>query len=348
MTSSFNISNREIGADRCFVIVEVAQAHDGSLGNAHAFIESAARAGADAIKFQTHIAMAESTLDEPFRVKFSQQDDTRLDYWKRMEFTPEQWAGLKQHADDLKLAFLSSPFSLEAVELLENLDVPAWKIASGEAYTTRMTERLCQTNIPMLLSTGMSSLEHIDKNASLIRKHGLPLAIFQCTSAYPTPLSEVGINVLDELRDRYDCPIGLSDHSGTIYPCLMAMARGAKMIEIHGTFSKQSFGPDTSSSLTFEEVALICQARDAFEMMLTNPVDKDAKATDLAQLSKIFSKSWAPKSNIQAGTVLSTEHLTLKKPAGGFSEEQLDSLIGRTLARDVSPLHILKEEDLEP
>src|SRR2546423_11143262 len=113
--------------DGCLIIGEVAQAHDGSLGMAHAFIDAIAKAGVDAVKFQTHIAAAESTPGEPWRVKFSYQDATRFDYWKRMEFTEAQWHGLKQHADERDLKFLSSPFSVEAVELLSRVGVAAWK-----------------------------------------------------------------------------------------------------------------------------------------------------------------------------------------------------------------------------
>src|ERR1043166_5870698 len=118
-TMTFEIGNRTVGPGApCLVIAEVAQAHDGSLGTAHAYIDAAARAGAGAIKFQTHIAAAESTPGEPWRVKFSRQDASRYDYWKRMEFTEEQWHGLKQHADECGIQFLSSPFSIEAVDLL--------------------------------------------------------------------------------------------------------------------------------------------------------------------------------------------------------------------------------------
>src|SRR5712691_10365207 len=117
---------------RCLIIGEVGLAHDGSLGYAHAFIDEVARAGADAVKFQTHIASAESTPAEPFRVKFSRQDATRYDYWKRMEFTEEQWRGLKRHAEERGLVFLSSPFSMEAAELLDRVGMVAWKMASGE------------------------------------------------------------------------------------------------------------------------------------------------------------------------------------------------------------------------
>src|SRR5580700_10422548 len=118
-------------AQSCLVIAEVAQAHDGSLGMAHAFIDAVAKTGANAIKFQTHIAEAESSPEEPWRVRFSYQDDTRYQYWKRMEFTEAQWAGLKEHAERQGLQFLSSPFSLQAAQLLHRLGMQAWKIASG-------------------------------------------------------------------------------------------------------------------------------------------------------------------------------------------------------------------------
>ena len=142
----------------CTVIAEIAQAHDGSLGAAHAYIDYAARAGAHAVKFQTHIADAESTPSEPWRTRFSRQDETRLDYWRRMEFTAEQWAGLKRHADDRELLFLSSPFSMEAVALLNEVGVAGWKVASGEITNFRMLDAMASTGQPVILSTGMSPL----------------------------------------------------------------------------------------------------------------------------------------------------------------------------------------------
>ena len=141
----------------CLIIAEVAQAHDGSLGAAHAYIDAIADAGADAVKFQTHIAEAESTPHEPWRVKFSKQDATRYDYWKRIEFTEEQWLGLKQHADERNLIFLSSPFSIEAVDLLTRIGVRYWKIASGEVSNLPMLEHILKTRLPIILSSGMSS-----------------------------------------------------------------------------------------------------------------------------------------------------------------------------------------------
>ena len=144
---------------RCLIIGEIAQAHDGSLGTAHAYIDAVAAAGADAVKFQTHIAAAESSPSEPWRVKFSLQDATRFEYWKRMEFTEEQWIGLKEHANSRNLIFISSPFSIEAVNLLERVGVAAWKVASGEVGNAPMLSRMISTGLPIMLSSGMSSID---------------------------------------------------------------------------------------------------------------------------------------------------------------------------------------------
>src|SRR5215467_15257875 len=147
---------------QCCIVAEVAQAHDGSLGTAHAFIDACARAGADAIKFQTHIASAESTPGEPWRVKFSRQDASRYDYWKRMEFTAEQWRGLAEHANERGLIFLSSAFSFAAVELLERLGMSAWKVGAGEVTNLPLLERMARTGKPVLLSSGMSTWAELD------------------------------------------------------------------------------------------------------------------------------------------------------------------------------------------
>src|SRR2546421_10259699 len=152
-----NLFNSFAGrGDGCLIIGEVARTTAGSLGLAHAFVDAIANAGADAVKFQTHIASAESTPSEPFRVKFSRQDKTRYDYWKRMEFTEEGWRGLAEHARERGVLFLSSPFSIEAVDLLERIGMPLWKIASGETSNSALLDRIIATGRPVLLSTGMS------------------------------------------------------------------------------------------------------------------------------------------------------------------------------------------------
>ncbi|NWG24083.1 MAG: N-acetylneuraminate synthase family protein [Pseudorhodoplanes sp.] len=345
---TFAIEGRLVGPGQpAYLIAEVAQAHDGSLGFAHAFIDAAAEARADAIKFQTHFADEESTRDEQFRIKFSRQDASRFDYWKRMEFTDEQWAGLADHAREKKLHFISSAFSARAVELLERLGMPTWKVASGEVLSPGFLQRLAKTGKPVLLSTGMSPYAEIETAFRSLRDAGAPVAILQCTSRYPTPLQEVGLNVIDELRRRFGCPVGLSDHSGQVYPALIAMARGASIIEAHITLDRRMFGPDTSSSLTVEEFALLGRTRDAIAEIDAHPVDKDRMAEAMTGMRDLFQKSVAPKRALSAGTLLTRDMLTTKKPATGIPAGELERVVGRRLSRDVLPDRVLNWSDLD-
>ncbi|MEO0562497.1 MAG: N-acetylneuraminate synthase family protein, partial [Chloroflexota bacterium] len=247
----FKILNHQIDSTSpMFIIAEVAQAHDGSLGLAHAFIDAAAKANANAIKFQTHIADAESTPQEPWRVKFSPQDETRYEYWQRMEFTPEQWAGLHQHAADTGLVFLSSAFSAAAVDLLERLDISAWKVASGEINNHPLLDHMMTTQKPILLSSGMSSFAELDRAVNRCKQAGVAVGVFQCTSMYPTPPEKIGLNVIEEMRSRYGIPVGLSDHSARGAAGVAAAVVGADMLEVHVTFHEDMFGPDVPASLT--------------------------------------------------------------------------------------------------
>lgn len=348
MTGTIDIAGRPVGAGaRCFLIAEVAQAHDGSLGAAHAYVDAVADAGVDAIKFQTHIAAAESTLDEPFRVKFSRQDQTRFDYWRRMEFTAEQWAGLAEHARERGIVFLSSPFSVPAVELLKRIGMAAWKVGSGEVESPDLIAAICAAGAPVLISTGMCDYAAIERAVGYVRERGSNLALFQCTSRYPVVLSEVGLNVIDELRRRFDCPVGLSDHSGMVYPALAAMARGANLIEAHVVFDRRMFGPDTPASLTVDEFRQLARARDAFFEMLAHPVDKDAMAAEMAAMRSMFGKSVALMNDSPRGTVLTPNMLTLKKPGTGIAASEMAALAGRRLKRDVEARRLLSWDDID-
>ncbi|MGB8329372.1 MAG: N-acetylneuraminate synthase family protein [Polyangiales bacterium] len=332
---------------RCRVIAEVGQSHDGSLGTAHAFIDAIADAGADAVKFQTHIAEAESHPNEPWRIKFSPQDETRFAYWKRMEFTAAQWRGLKEHADARGLFFLSSPFSEEAVDLLTDVGVAAWKIASGQITDLWMLERIAKTGWPLLFSTGMSPLSEVEWAVGWAEQRKLDVAVMQCTSAYPSTLQGVGLNVMTEFRERFRIPVGLSDHTGTIYPSLAAAALGAELVELHVTFSRQAFGPDVAASVTFEELRVLVEGVRAIETIRANPVDKDAVAREMAPMRELFMKSVVARRDLPAGAVLRVADLTTKKPAGGISAQRMHEIVGRRLARPVRAGELLQEEDIE-
>ncbi len=343
MQSEFFARVRAAG---CLVIGEVAQAHDGSLGLAHAFIDATADAGAHAVKFQTHIAAEESTPAEPWRVRFSQQDATRYDYWRRMEFAEAQWLGLRQHADDRGLLFLSSPFSLAAVALLARVGVPAWKVASGEVGNAALLDAMLAAGGPLLLSSGMSPLAELDAAVARARAAGGEVALLQCTSAYPCPPERVGLNVLAELRQRYGCPVGLSDHSGAIYAGLAAAALGAEILEVHVTMSRAMFGPDVPASLTPDELRQLTDGARAIRAMLDSPLDKDAAAADAAPLRALFTRSVVARRALAAGHLLREDDLIAKKPGTGIPASRMAEVVGRRLARAVDADALLAEDDL--
>lgn len=332
---------------RTLVVAEIAQAHDGSLGTAHAYVDLAARSGADAVKFQTHIAAAESSDREEWRVRFSRQDQTRYDYWKRMEFTPEQWAGLRDHAAEAGLYFLSSPFSIPAVELLEQLGVPAWKVASGEVTNPPLLQAMARTGKPVLLSSGMSSLAELDAAVARVRGWNLPVAVFQCTTAYPCPPERIGLNLIGELRARYQCPVGLSDHSGTIYPSLAAVVLGARLIEAHLVLSRDAFGPDASASLPGAEFRQLTDGVRLLERALASPVDKNAMCAEFDLLRKLFGQSLVAARDLAAGTVLGTADLSSRKPGTGIPVARHDAVVGRRLRGAVAAGQFLAASDLE-
>jgi N,N'-diacetyllegionaminate synthase len=330
----------------CLIIGEVAQAHDGSLGLAHAFIDAIAAAGADAVKFQTHIAAAESTPSEPWRTRFSPQDRTRYEYWRRMEFTEEQWQGLRRHAAERGLLFLSSPFSVEAVDLLLRVGVPAWKVASGEVANPQLLDRILATRLPVLLSTGMSPLSEIDEAVARIQGAGAPLAVLQCTSQYPTPPERLGLNLIPFFRDRYRCRVGLSDHSGTIFAGLAAATLGIDVLEVHVALSREMFGPDVVASVTSAELRQLVQGVRFIETAVAHPVDKDALGGELAPMRDLFGKSLVARLDLRAGTVLSPDHVAAKKPGTGIPVARLGSVLGRTLTRDLRADEQLRPQDL--
>jgi len=337
-----------LGTGRCLVIGEVALSHDGSLGLAHRFIDAIADAGADAVKFQTHIAAAESTPAEPFRVKFSQQDASRYDYWRRMEFSEDQWRGLAEHCAQRQVLFISSPFSIEAVELLERVGgQPFWKIASGEVSNAALLDRVLDTGAPVVLSSGLSPIAETDAAVARVKARGRPLGVMQCTSAYPCPPERVGLNLVPVYRERYGCWVGLSDHSATIYPGLAGVALGLDLLEVHVALSRDMFGPDVVASVTTGELRQLVDGVRFIETMRANPLDKDASARDTEPLRRLFTRSLVARRALPAGAVLAAADLAIKKPGTGLPPERLADVVGRKLTRAVEADQLLAIDDIE-
>src|ERR1700674_577753 len=231
---------------RRLIIAEAGSVHDGSFGNADALIDMAAAAGANVVKFQTHIASAETLRDAPTPPFF--RGEPRFEYFERTGFSFEQWLRLKQHCHDRNVLFLSSPFSEQAVDLLERVGADLYKVPSGEVTNVFLLERLAATRKPVILSSGMSNWTELERAVGILR--GSPrLVVLQCSSSYPCSPDRVGLNVLEDMRRRYGVETGLSDHTLGCAAAFAAAALGATVVEKHVTFSKLMYGSDARHSM---------------------------------------------------------------------------------------------------
>ena len=315
--------------------------HDGSLGNAIRLAEVAARAGADAVKFQLHDAQAETTRDAPSPPYF--QHETRWEYFERTAFTDSQWATLKGACASAGIEFLCSAFSVQALQRLERIGVARHKIPSGEVTNLELVRAAAATGKPVLLSSGMSSWAELD---AAVEAAGNEVTVFQCTSAYPTPPERVGLNLLTELRERYAAPVGLSDHTLGPFACYAAVALGADAVEKHFTLSQESYGPDAALALEPDALGDLVKGVREIEAMVGAPVDKD-DLEPYREMKNVFEKSVVAATDIPAGAVIVREMLAAKKPGTGIPARRLPELVGRRTRTAISADTLIAEEALE-
>ena len=329
-----------------FIIAEIAQAHDGSLGLLHSYIDAASIAGVDAIKFQTHIAEAESSEHEPFRVNFSYEDTKRFDYWKRMEFSLSEWKGIKAHCEEVGLEFMSSPFSNAAIDLLEEVGIHRYKVGSGEVNNFLLLEKIANTKKHVIISSGMSSYAELDKTVEFLKARHVDFSILQCTTSYPTQPEQFGLNVIGELKSRYKVPVGFSDHSSKIETCIAAATLGAEILEFHIVFDKTMFGPDAKSSLTIDETRTLVNSIRNLEKAFQHPIDKNDNSKFLG-LKQIFEKSLAINKDLDEGHEITFLDLEAKKPKGfGIRADNYEKVIGRRINKGMKKWDFLNDDDL--
>lgn len=327
---------------KTLIIAEIGSTHDGSFGNARCLIDAAAECGVDAVKFQTHIAEVETLSDAPMPPYF--KSEPRFEYFKRTAFTKVQWLELKNHAESLGLIFLSSPFSIEAVGLLEDIGVTQHKIPSGEVTNLPMLEVIAQTKKPVLLSSGMSSWAELDEAVNIILKYHDHLTLLQCTTEYPCPYEKVGLNVMLEMRERYKLPVGLSDHTLTNYAAFAAVTLGATVIEKHFTLSRRMYGSDTRHSLEPAEMADLVRGIRAIETILANRVDKD-DIVHFTAVKETFEKSVVSLVDIPEGVVITREMIGIKKPGTGIPARNYYNIVGKRSRRHIPANTLLHNDD---
>jgi sialic acid synthase SpsE len=328
-----------------YIIAEIGNTHEGSPGLAKCFIKAAAECGVDAVKFQTHIFDAESLPDAPNPPYF--KDETRKEYFERTAFPLEQWKKLKNYAEECGVDFLSSVFSLEAVDLLEEVGVKAYKVPSGEVTNLPLLIKLAKTGKKIYLSSGMSSWEELDDAVLTLQKNGArDIIIFQCTSEYPCPPEDAGLNVILELKKRYKLPVGYSDHTEGLAVPLAAVVLGAEVIEKHFTLSKKMYGSDAALATEPDEFERLVKEIRNLEIALISQVNKSKKANELKEMKAIFEKSIVTTTSLKAGTILEENHLAYKKPGDGIPARLFKDVIGKIIKRDLPANYKLKWEDL--
>ena len=327
------------------IIAEIGNTHEGSLGLAKCFIKAAADCGVDAVKFQTHIFDAESLPNAPNPPYF--KDESRKEYFDRTGFSIKDWHKLRLYAEEeCAVEFLSSPFSLEAVDLLEKIGVKTYKIASGEVSNLPLLIKVAKTGKNVFLSSGMSLWKELDEAITTLQDNGCgDLIILQCTSEYPCVPEHAGLNVIQDIKKRYGLPVGFSDHTLGIAASIAAVCLGACVIEKHFTLSKSMYGPDARFSTTPEEMkALVNTIRDV-EKAIWNKVNKDNMTEQMTQMKMTFEKSIVTACDIKAGTTLEEKHLTYKKPGDGIPAKMFREILGKKCMNDI-PINTKLEWDM--
>lgn len=333
---------------KTLIIAELAQAHDGSIGLVHSYIDSLKNTGVDAIKFQMHFAEFESSKYEKFRVNFSSQDKSRFDYWKRIEFNQDQWMQIKRHCEDVGLKFICSIFSDHSIEVLSKIGANIIKVPSGELSNFLMLSKLIKNKKnKIILSTGLSNNKEIDEAFKICSKQKKNISILHCTSEYPCPPERLGLNQIGYLKKKYNVPVGLSDHSGNIYSSLMAIMLGAEIIEAHVVFDKRMFGPDTLSSITIEDFKKLVEGARFIEKAKLFELNKNKLSKKTKETKKIFGKSMIINKNLPKGSIITMDDIGSLKPEGyGLSPKYFEKIINKRLKRNIKKYEFISLNDV--
>jgi len=338
------IAGRKIGDDHPpFVMAEVGINHEGEFEKAIQLVDAAVEAGADCVKFQCHITEEEMI---PTDMKPGEISSERLwDIIKRCELSENEEIEVKKYCDEKGILYLSTPFSREAADRLDSMGVPAFKIGSGECNNTPLIDHIARMKKPIILSTGMNSIQSIQKSVAVLRKYDVSFMLMHCVSMYPTPYNKLRLNSIKQLKELFNVPVGMSDHSHGIYTCLGATALGASALEKHFTISRSWPGPDISLSIEPDELKeLVIGSRAIWEAV---GGEKEIQPEEQPVIDFAYASVVAIKP-IQAGAELNLENLWVKRPGtGDFIGEDLYTILGKKALRDIPRDSQIAKSDIQ-
>jgi N,N'-diacetyllegionaminate synthase len=349
MTGEIRIGEHTIrNGGPVFVVAEAGVNHDGELGVALELVDAAARAGADAVKFQTfdpaELVTADSTLAS-YQRRGETSASGQFEMLSRLRFGAAEHEALVRRCHERGVMFLSTPFDAGSAALLDSLDVAAFKVGSGELTNLPFLDELTSYGRPILLSTGMGTLAEVAAAVAAIDDR-VPLALLHCTSSYPAPDGDANLRAIDTMHDRFGLAVGYSDHAEGLELSLAAVARDACIIERHLTLDRARPGPDHAMSLEPSELTELVGRIRALETWLGDGV-KQPQASEI-ELRVVARRSVVAARALRAGEALDARALAVKRPGDGLAPSMVGSLIGRRLRHAVPADRQLSLEDLEP
>jgi len=346
MNIYIKIGNKLIGEEEpCFIIAEAGVNHNGSVELAKKLIDAAKDAGADAVKFQTF--KAESVVVKDAQKAEYQKETTgegsQYEMIKKLELAEEDFRELADYAEKKDIMFLSSPFDKESVDLLYELDVPAFKVGSGEITNFPLLRYIAKKRKPIILSTGMSTLGEIEEALDVIRSEGVEdIILLHCVSNYPARIEDVNLRAMGTLKQAFKLPVGFSDHTLGITAPIAAVALGACVIEKHFTLDRNLPGPDHKASLEPDELKEMVKAIREVEKALGNGIKKPTKEEE--KIKKVARRSIVAKVDISKGAIITEDMLDVKRPGTGIEPKYLKFIIGRKAKEDIKKDDVIRFE----
>ncbi len=332
----------------CFIIAEAGVNHNGSLDLAKKLVLAAKEAGADAVKFQTFQAKHLVTADAPqaeYQAKNSGKTESQFDMLKRLELPLEAFAELNRYCQEQGIMFMSTAFDEESADYLHALGMPVFKIPSGELTNHPLLRHIARYGRPMIVSTGMGTLDEVAEAVSTIRAAGNhDITVLHCVTNYPTPPQDVNLRAMAAMQAALGVPIGFSDHTMGIEASVIAVAAGAKVIEKHFTLDCNMPGPDHKASLEPADLAeMVCSIRRV-EVLLGSGLKQPSEA-ELA-VAKIVRRSVVAQCAIPAGTVITESMIVLRRPGTGIPPARFHEVPGKTAREDIAEGSIIRWEEL--
>ena len=343
------IADRLIGEGApCFIIAEAGVNHNGDINLAKKLIDVASRAGVDAIKFQTFRAeeiVTEIAEKAEYQRETTGSEESQFEMLKTLELPDKSVGELFTYAQKKGIIFLSTPFDKGSVDLLDKLGVPAFKVGSGEITNFPLLKYIAGKQKPVILSTGMSTLDEVIEAVEVMRKEGSrEIALLHCVSCYPARVEDTNLKAIETLKRKCNLPVGLSDHSVGIYIPIAAVALGTCIIEKHFTLDKNLPGPDHRASLEPAELKEMVAAIRDIESAMGNGIKRPTAGEE--ETKKAARRSLVARTNIPAGTVISEDTLDIKRPGTGLSPSLIDTVIGKKAKKRITRGEVITRDKL--